>query len=101
MLHALTPMASALVLTEPHIPDKPAAGANHLAEIVRELEFEGTVQVDPKPRRAVELAIDLARQSDQPVLVTGSLYLVGNVRGRWYPDDNVLLQRTPWPRTGM
>jgi hypothetical protein len=32
--------------------------------------------------------------------VTGSLYLVGNARGRWYPDDAVLLQRTPWPLGG-
>ncbi len=50
MLQALTPLASSLVLTEPHIEDKPPASANHLAEIVRELAFEGTVQIDPEPR---------------------------------------------------
>ena len=32
------------------------------------------------------------------VLVTGSLYLVGNVRANWYPDDAIARHRTPWPR---
>jgi len=100
MLRAVTHLASALVLTEPRIEDKPAATAEHLAELTRELAFEGEVQIESDPRQAVELAIDLARNSGQPLLVTGSLYLIGNVRGRWYPDEDVLLQRTPWPRIG-
>jgi dihydrofolate synthase/folylpolyglutamate synthase len=98
MMHALTPLASSLVLTEPRIEDKLPTSADHLAKLVRELAFDGSVQIEPEPMPAVALAIDLARQSGQPVLVTGSLYLIGNVRGRWYPDQDVLLQRTPWPR---
>ncbi len=98
MLHALTPLASQLVLTEPYIEDKPSTRAALLAELTRELAFDGVVQVEPDPMNAVGLAIDLARRSSQPVLVTGSLYLIGNIRGRWFPDDDVLLQRTPWPQ---
>ena len=44
---------------------------------------------------AVVLALALVTSSGW--LVTGSLYLIGNIRGRWYPDDAVLLQRSPWP----
>jgi dihydrofolate synthase/folylpolyglutamate synthase len=100
MLRTLTPLASALVLTEPRIEDKPPTRAQHLADLTRELAFDGAVQIEPAPRVALERAIELAHRAGQPLLVTGSLYLVGNVRGRWYPDDAVLLQRTPWPRTG-
>ncbi len=100
MLQALTPIASQFVMTEPAVEEKPPAHAEQLAELSRELAFDGLMRVEPDPMTAVAVAIDLARQSGQPVLVTGSLYLIGNVRGRWYPDDDVLLQRTPWPRTG-
>jgi dihydrofolate synthase/folylpolyglutamate synthase len=100
MLDALTTLASTLVLTEPNIEDKPPTSAVRLAEITRELAFDGELQVESDPRQAVDLAIELARKKGQPVLVTGSLYLAGNVRGRWYPDDEVLFQRTPWPRPG-
>ena len=31
------------------------------------------------------------------VLVTGSMYLAGQVRRRWFPDQDIVLQRTPWP----
>jgi dihydrofolate synthase/folylpolyglutamate synthase len=99
MLNALIPLASGLVLTEPRIEDKPPASASLLAELASELAYEGTVQVERDPGAAVELAIERARESGQPLLITGSLYLIGNVRGRWYPDDAVLLQRTPWPRS--
>jgi hypothetical protein len=30
-------------------------------------------------------------------VVTGSLYLIGEVRRRWFPDDAIVTQRTPWP----
>jgi dihydrofolate synthase/folylpolyglutamate synthase len=97
MLHILTGLASALILTEPFIEDKSPTSAARLAEVTAELAYTGPVHIEPSPATAVEVAIELAHRIGQSVLVTGSLYLVGNVRGRWYPDDAVLLQRSPWP----
>jgi dihydrofolate synthase/folylpolyglutamate synthase len=97
MLHALAQTSSTLILTEPIIDGKDPAGAEQLAEIAAELDFTGPVHVETDPNAAVAVGLELARRTSQPLLVTGSLYLVGNVRGRWYPDDAVLLQRTPWP----
>jgi dihydrofolate synthase/folylpolyglutamate synthase len=97
MLHALAQTSSTLILTEPIIDGKDPAGAEQLAEIAAELDFTGPVHVETDPNAAVAVGLELARRTGQPLLVTGSLYLVGNVRGRWYPDDAVLLQRTPWP----
>jgi dihydrofolate synthase/folylpolyglutamate synthase len=97
MLHELADIASTLILTEPVIEGKDPARAAQLAEIAAELDFSGPVHVELDPNTAVAVGLELARRTEQPVLVTGSLYLVGNIRGRWYPDDAVVLQRTPWP----
>lgn len=98
MVRALADLASTLVFTEPYIEGKPPASARLLAAICRQLPFDGDFLIESGPAAAVDRAIQQAEHLGQPVLVTGSLYLVGNVRGRWYPDNDVLLQRTPWPR---
>lgn len=97
MLSALAPMASALILTEPFVEGKRSAATGLLVSTVAQLGFSGPTHQEPDPRAALEVAIELAHRIQQPVLVTGSLYLIGNVRGRWYPGDAVLLQRTSWP----
>jgi hypothetical protein len=45
----------------------------------------------------VRYAEVIARREGAAVLVAGSMYLAGHVRRRWYPDQKVVLQRTPWP----
>lgn len=97
MLEVLVGLASALVLTEPSLEEKAAAPSHLLEQLVLDAGFDGPVHIEHDPVTAVDIAIELAERLDRPVLVTGSLYLVGNVRGRWYPDDEVLLQRTSWP----
>ena len=56
--------------------------------------FEVTAEDDPL--RAIETALEWAGPDDV-VLVTGSLYLVGNIRERWYPTERILKQGTLWP----
>jgi dihydrofolate synthase/folylpolyglutamate synthase len=97
MLRRLVPHADALVVTAPRVLAKPAAPPERLAEAARAAGFRGPVVVEPDPSAALETALALAVGGEDVVLVTGSLYLVGNVRGRWYPDDEVVLQGTPWP----
>ncbi len=97
MLHELADVASTLILTEPDIEGKDSARTDQLAEIAAELDFGGPIHVEPDPNTAVAVGLELARRTSQPALVTGSLYLIGNIRGRWYSDDSVLLQRNPWP----
>ncbi len=50
----------------------------------------------PEPLEAVAWALEQAGPEDQ-VLVTGSLYLVGQTRERWYPASEIVLQRSCWP----
>jgi dihydrofolate synthase/folylpolyglutamate synthase len=96
-LGALLPHIDALVLTSPNVLAKEGFAAERLAEVVRSHNFPGDIQIEPEPRKALRIALDLATPHDA-ILVTGSLYLVGNTRGFWYPDDEIVVNQTPWPR---
>ncbi len=90
MIDVLAPGARAVVVTRP-----PVIGSKHPETLERLAElagqFTGRVLAEPDPRRAVELA--LAETPAAGVLcVTGSLYLIGAVRGRWFPEEMLLAQ---------
>jgi folylpolyglutamate synthase/dihydropteroate synthase len=77
---------------------KPGADPAAIAEDARRAGFGGPVLIEDEPTAAIETAIARANaERGDAVLVTGSLYLVGNVRGRWYPDDAIIVQQTAWP----
>ena len=98
MVPPLLPHADALVVTAPRVLAKPGVAPEDLAAAVRGAGWDGPLAVEPDPRVAIDRAIQLAGDGlGATVLVTGSLYLVGNVRGRWYRDESVVRQRTPWP----
>jgi dihydrofolate synthase/folylpolyglutamate synthase len=90
--------ADVLVLTRPYVFAKPGADPSRLAGFARSAGFTGELHEIEKPLEAVDLAIGLADPArGDTVLVTGSLYLVGNVRERWYPSAEIVRQRTSWP----
>ena len=96
----LIPAAAAIVTTQPAVLGKTAVPAEVLVEKVRAAGFRGIVQSDPDPLSALAIAERLAAERGSEVLVTGSLYLAGEIRRRWYPDTEIVLQRTPWPTQG-
>jgi dihydrofolate synthase/folylpolyglutamate synthase len=96
-IEALLPVIDLLVLTSPNVLAKEGLAAERLAAVARKQGFSGTVIVEPEPHRALDTALGLATPDDA-LVVTGSLYLVGNLRGHWQPDDEIVLARTPWPR---
>ncbi|MDW7981862.1 MAG: folylpolyglutamate synthase/dihydrofolate synthase family protein [Thermomicrobium sp.] len=54
----------------------------------------------PQVESALDQALHLAEPTDH-VLVTGSLYLVGQARERWYSSAAIIAQRTCWPRASV
>jgi dihydrofolate synthase/folylpolyglutamate synthase len=60
-----------------------------IAKTARFLTPERTILVEPDPMKALEIAIQLAKPEDL-VWVTGSLYLVGNIRNHWHPTHKLL-----------
>ena len=97
MLAEIVKIADELIVTSPQVLAKPGVDSAALANAATELGFSGSVRAFDQPGEGLDAALAAARPDDL-VLVTGSLYLVGNVRGRWHPDDEIVAQRTPWPR---
>jgi dihydrofolate synthase/folylpolyglutamate synthase len=96
MLEALIPYAGRFVFTTPQVVGKQGLPADELADRVRALGYQGEVMAVPQPLDALETAFARSRPGDA-IVVTGSMYLVGNNREHWYATRDIVLQRTPWP----
>ncbi len=94
MLEALLPGTAALIATVPNVLAKPSTSASDIAALAPDGVIVETIE---DPIVATERAIDMA-EPDDLVVITGSLYLVGNVRERWYPTERILSLGTCWPQ---
>ncbi len=96
MLQILLPIADRVILTAPAVTGKAGRSADLLATAAREMGFAGEVEVRSAAAEAIELAMELAEPEDA-VVVTGSLYLIGEVRERWFATRAIVENQTPWP----
>jgi dihydrofolate synthase/folylpolyglutamate synthase len=100
MIGALAPVVDDLILTTPRVLAKAGLPAAVLADDARNAGFAGTVFASEDPKQALQRALAVSRpERGDVVVVTGSLYLVGYLRGQWYANEDVLLQRTQWPQS--
>ena len=90
----LASVADFVVATEPTVYMKAPLPAADLGRMARSTGVETLVLADPL--EALDAAVDWAGP-DGIVCITGSLYLVGQVRERWYPARAIDSQRTPYP----
>jgi folylpolyglutamate synthase/dihydropteroate synthase len=93
-LTKLAARATTFVATEPSVYQKAPRTAAEVAAVAAGGSPE-QLALERDPRAATDIALAEARPGDL-VLITGSLYLCGQVRGRWYPDAEVLRHRTSW-----
>lgn len=89
----LRPLASRLIATAPRVQAKPPVSADTIAGLAGD---DLPAEAFDNPLDAIERALEVAGPDDA-VLVTGSLYLVGNVREHWFPTERILEQGTLWP----
>ncbi len=94
MLSALSRKPDVVITTRPQLYGKKTVPPEELARRAR--RFAPVTKTAPNPRAAIQLALDIADPEDL-ILVTGSVYLSGQVRDRWYKWQDVLLQRTSFP----
>jgi len=98
MIRALVPAVDVLVATSPRVLAKEVKLAASLADHARQEGFGGEIVIEPDPIAAVDHARGIADPArGDAILVTGSLYLVGNVRERWFREDDIVIARTSWP----
>jgi folylpolyglutamate synthase/dihydropteroate synthase len=89
--------ASSIVLTEPFVHGREPLAAATLADALSASGFAGRIHIELDPDAAVRGAEIIAKREGTAVLVTGSIYLAGQIRRRWFQDQDIVLQRTPWP----
>lgn len=63
--------------------------ATELTQAIIAQDHTLTVWTEPDPLHAVDLALSVA-EPDDLVWITGSLYLIGDVREYWYPSELML-----------
>ena len=68
-------------------PCKPEILAEAASEIAPDLD----IRIEPNPMQALQKALAEAN-SDDLVWITGSLYLIGDIREHWYPSADLILQ---------
>ncbi len=92
VLGPIVALADAVICTRADVYVKRA----YPAERLRDLVSAPGARAIADPDAAVDAAIALAGP-DGVVCVSGSLYLVGRVRRRWWPTEKIVHQRSPWP----
>jgi dihydrofolate synthase/folylpolyglutamate synthase len=110
-----SPAAVVLAASGHRPPDKLLAGfAPDTRVVACQLELHGKTVVEAEAIAAAararglvavaapspEAALEQALAGPRPVVVTGSIYLLGRLRNRWYPWEEVVLQQTSWPVRG-
>lgn len=97
MIPSLLPITDVLIATSPQVFGKDAKVTTEIEAYAREAGFAGEVILLSDPAEAIAAAIAMAIPGEDAFIVTGSLYLVGNVRGRWFPEEKILAEHTSWP----
>ncbi len=95
MLAALADITDVLVTTSPHVKGKPAVPAAELAALAEQAGARQVIAQDD-PHAALDAALALAGPDDL-VMVSGSLYLIGEVRSRWHSAPEIVAQHTMFP----
>lgn len=98
MIRKLWPFARWLIITQPTILFKKYPDSFELAKKITTLKPSLKVEAALDPWRALSYALQHT-PSDGVVLITGSLYLTGQLRQRWYPERLIVAKRNSFPNS--
>jgi dihydrofolate synthase/folylpolyglutamate synthase len=91
IIHALAPITDKWIATQPKVFGKPTARAAALAAVIEEETPELEVVQSPDVKTAIQETLAGAKDDDL-IVITGSLYLLGEARGLWVPVDQILAE---------
>jgi len=90
IVETLAPVAKLWVATQPRVFGKPSTPPDVLAEKIRSITPDLEVIQEDNVINAIERALSLAGEKDA-VVVSGSLYMLGEARERWFSSLEILL----------
>lgn len=89
MLAEILPLAEKVIITQPDVFGKPALDSHQLAGQVRQLAPGVPIEVQSAVSIAIRSALETIGREGL-IVVTGSMYLVGEARDYWYPRGELL-----------
>lgn len=93
ILEEIVPLADAVYVTRFQTPGQVAADPNRLLQLARaHKKKKAPAELFLDPNIALDRALSKAGPNDL-VLATGSFYLAGELRSRWYPEEWVVRHR--------
>lgn len=97
IVNALAAISQDFVVTRPHIFAKPPLPVTDLATVVAGLLPHARLRQAESVKEAIELVLP-EMGDDELLLITGSLYLVGEARDYWHPQVQILadLENRQW-----
>jgi dihydrofolate synthase/folylpolyglutamate synthase len=89
LIKSLLPVVSRFVVTKPNVFGKPSLPPEALGDIIQDIAPTIKVHVVDNVKDSIDLALQKL-DNDEVLLITGSLYLVGEARDYWLPREQLL-----------
>jgi dihydrofolate synthase/folylpolyglutamate synthase len=83
--------AKKVITTTAHVIGKPSIKSEELTAVVKRINPSVGFDAYEDVKTAIKRALDEAKPSDI-ILITGSLYLLGEARDFWYPKEKLLVE---------
>ncbi len=96
-LAIITEISKTIICTSWELPGFSSYPADSIAAELKKQSPTADVYSEPDVTTAIETGLALAKKTNRPLLITGSLYLAGSVREYWIKTDDILTQRTLFP----
>lgn len=96
IIKTLAPHVKRYIVAAPNVFGKPSLPPSELTHIIESATAGASVQIAPNVRAGLSLVLPSLTPHDV-LLITGSLYLVGEAREHWFPKVELLRQLEPVP----
>jgi dihydrofolate synthase/folylpolyglutamate synthase len=90
MVDHLIPITSRWIATQPHVFGKPSLPPSEIVDFIKGISPHAETHQYNHVMDALDVIISES-SGDDLIVVTGSLYLVGEARERWFPSEEILL----------
>jgi len=90
ILQELLPIASRVIATQANVLGKPSLPTSDLAKVVKRQNPSLEVIECASVENGITTAISKSKPNEL-VLITGSMYLIGEAREHWFPSEQMLL----------
>jgi len=91
IIKELLPIASRVIATQANVLGKPSLPTSNLREAINRQNPSLEVIEHSSIERGIVTAISKSKP-DELVLITGSMYLIGEAREHWFPSEQMLME---------